>query len=222
MITLTTEEARVLGCLIEKQITTPEYYPLTLNALAAACNQKNNRDPVVSFSEDLISLALDGLREKRLASLVSAAGSRVPKYRHNAPDVIGLDDKDLAVLCELLVRGPQTPGELRNRCERMVKLVDVAEVDKVLEGLATRPQGPLVTKLARQPGQKEARFAHLLSGPVAAEAVTAPESAPAVLATGSAPSLLDRLGKLELEVQMLRNEMQAMQAKLAPLIGDAQ
>lgn len=204
--TLTPEEARVLGCLIEKQITTPEYYPLTLNALVAACNQKNNRSPLVMWEERTVVRALDMLREKKLASMITEAGARVPKYKHNAAEVIGLDEKDVAVLCELLVRGPQTVGELRTRCERMVAFVDLAQVQTVLDGLAARTQGPLVVKLPRQPGTKESRFSHLLSGepPAIPEGELAAPAEPARLAVQAEN---ERIAKLEQDVAALRQEL---------------
>ena len=215
---LTAEEIRVLACLIEKQVTTPEYYPLSLNALVAACNQKNNRDPVVSYSEDLVTLALDGLREKHLASMISTAGSRVPKFKHMFTETIGLDEKDVAILCELMLRGPQTPGELRNRADRLCTFDDPTDVEKVLDGFLTRPQGALVVKLSRQPGQKECRFAHLLSGTPTFDIAAVTESAP----SGTpAPSLLDRLSRLEVEVGVLKGHVEHLQSQLSPLLGDS-
>jgi len=204
-IVLTSEEARVLGCLIEKQITTPEYYPLTLNALVAACNQKNNRSPVVAWDEKTVVRALDALRDKKLASMVSEAGARVPKYKNNAQEMIGLDEKDIAVMCELLLRGPQTVGELRTRGERMHPFTDLGEVQTVLDGLAQR-QPPLIVKLARQPGTKEGRFMHLLSGPP-------PEQPEGDASTPVEPVRLavaaddERIAKLEAEVAALRREL---------------
>jgi len=204
-IVLTSEEARVLGCLIEKQITTPEYYPLTLNALVAACNQKNNRSPVVAWDEKTVVRALDALRDKKLASMVSEAGARVPKYKNNAQEMIGLDEKDVAVMCELLLRGPQTVGELRTRGERMHPFTDLGEVQTVLDGLAQR-QPPLIVKLARQPGTKEGRFMHLLSGPP-------PEQPEGDASTPVEPVRLavaaddERIAKLEAEVAALRREL---------------
>ena len=205
-IILTAEEARVLGCLIEKQITTPEYYPLTLNAVVAACNQKNNRNPLVSFMETTVVRALDSLRDKKLASMVSEAGARVPKYKHTAAEMIGLDEKDIAILCELLVRGPQTVGELRTRCERMTPFADLAQAQTVLDGLATRPNGALIAKLPRQPGTKEGRYMHLLSGPPPAvpEGETAMPVEPARVALQADN---ERIAKLEQEAGALRQEI---------------
>ena len=205
-IVLSPEEARVLGCLIEKQITTPEYYPLTLNALVAACNQKNNRAPLVMWEERVVVRALDQLRDKKLASMIAEAGARVPKYKHNAAEVIGLDEKDVAILCELLVRGPQTVGELRTRCERMFPFADLAQVQTALDGLATRPHGALVAKLPRQPGMKEGRFMQLLCGPAPAvpEGEVALPAEPARLAVQADD---ERMAKLEQELAAVRQEL---------------
>ena len=206
---LTAEECRVLGCLIEKQITTPEYYPLTLNALVAACNQRNNRNPLVSWDERTVVRSLDHLRERKLASMVTEAGARVPKYRNNAAEVIGLDEKDTAILCELLLRGPQTVGELKNRAERMFAFADLAMVQQVLDGLAARPQGALVVKLPRQPGTKESRYAHLLAGAPAAvdESAQAVPDEPARQAVQAEEA---RIAKLEQETAALRADLDAL------------
>lgn len=210
-IVLTPEEARVLGCLMEKQVTTPEYYPLTLNALVAACNQRNNRHPVVAWDEKTVVRALDTLRDKRLASMVTEAGARVPKYRNNAQEVIGLDERDFAVLCELLVRGPQTVGELRTRAERMFAFADLAQVQAVLDLLAQR-QPPLVVRLPRQAGMKECRFVHLLSGPPPEqpEGEAAAPVEPARLAVRADD---ERMARLEAEVAALRRELDELRAQ---------
>lgn len=162
---LTPEELRVLGCLIEKGITTPDYYPMTLNALTAACNQKTNRAPVVQYDEKTVVRALDSLRDKELTRVVSGHDMRVPKYYHRFTDARGFSGPEVAVLCELMLRGPQTPGELRGRGSRMHPFEDRAEVEAVLESLAAREGGAAVVKLPRQPGFKESRFAHLLGDP---------------------------------------------------------
>jgi uncharacterized protein len=163
--TLTEVEARVLGALIEKEVTTPEYYPLSLNALLNACNQKSNRDPGMHLDEEAVRTALRGLNEQFLAR--SAGGdSRVAKYEHRLGETFNFDRKETAILCELLLRGPQTPGELRSRAERMHPFEDLSEVQTTLQRLLRR-EPPLVVLLARQPGMKEARYAHLLSGDVA-------------------------------------------------------
>lgn len=207
-ILLTPEEARVLGALIEKQMTTPEYYPLSLNALTNACNQKNNRDPLTAYDETTVVRALDGLRDKRLAAMVSEAGSRVPKYKHQFSEVVGLDERDTAVMCELVLRGPQTPGELRSRAERMATFENLEQVEAVLSGLME--QKKMVVKLARQPGRKEARYAHVLFGvpDLGAEAASEeraykPEAARVQLASDN-----ERIAKLEAEVNSLKAQFE--------------
>jgi uncharacterized protein YceH (UPF0502 family) len=157
---LSPSEIRVLGALIEKQITTPDYYPLTLNSLTNACNQLTNRDPVVSYDEQTVVRALDALREKRLATLFSGAESRVAKYKHTLTDAILLTPAEVALLCVLMLRGPQTVGELRTRAERLFPFDNLPEVEEALNALAARPERPLVAKLPRQPGTKESRYAH--------------------------------------------------------------
>src|SRR5246500_2924310 len=163
-IELSLIEARVIGCLIEKQITTPDYYPLSINALVNACNQKSNRDPVMSLSEDVVRQALHTLNEKGMAGAASAAGdSRVPKYEHRMQEAFNLTRPETALLCVLLLRGPQTPGELRGRAERLHRFEDLTDVQSTLQKLMTREE-PLAKVLPRQPGTKEARYAHLLCG----------------------------------------------------------
>lgn len=158
-------EARVLASLVEKEITTPEYYPLTLKALTAACNQKSNRSPVMSLSEENVTDALDTLRyEHHLVYLVDAAGSRTAKYRHGLLDVLRFDPQELAVMCELMLRGPQTQGELRTHCSRLVKFDSIGRVQEVIEGLADWGGRPLVRKLPPEPGHREPRYTHLLCG----------------------------------------------------------
>src|ERR1700691_6556127 len=171
-LSLDADEVRVLGSLLEKEITTPEYYPLSLNALLNACNQKSNRDPIVHFDEETVERALYTLRDKGLALNITGAGSRVPKFGHRLSEKLNLGRRELAILCELMVRGPQTLGELRTRAERMHHFDEIGEVETVLDRM---PE--LVTKLPRRPGEKEARYAQLLSGPAAA-AASAPEQAP--------------------------------------------
>lgn len=204
-------EARVLGCLVEKELATPEYYPLTLNALTSACNQKSNRDPVMALDEADVVRALDSLRFQRLAHQ-SAEGVRAAKYCHNLEGLLRLEPQELAVLAELLLRGPQTVGELRGRAERMAPLADLAAVEDALKNLAERDV-PLVTRLPRQPGRKEQRYAHLLSGmpDVSEESGTVPiEPARArVLAEN------ERLAALETEVAALRCEVEALRGQLA-------
>src|SRR4051812_3004950 len=175
---LTAAEVRVLGSLIEKQITTPDYYPLTLNALTNACNQLTNRDPVVAFDETTVVRALDGLRDKRLATLFAGAESRVAKYKHTLTDRLLLTPAEIAVLCVLMLRGPQTVGELRTRSERLFAFDTLPEVEETLNVLAARQSQPLVTKLPRQPGTKESRYAHLLAGPPEPASPTSTETGP--------------------------------------------
>lgn len=197
-------EARVLGCLIEKELTTPEYYPLSLNALTNACNQKSNRDPVIAAAEEEVVRALDGLRFKQL-TVVSAEGGRVPKYRHILAEQLGLVPAELALLCELLVRGPQTAGELRGRAERMHPFPDPAAVEDALRELMEREQ-PVIARLTRQPGRKESRYAHLWAGEpeqAAMEHAPPPEAARIrVMADNT------RIQQLEEEVAVLRTEVE--------------
>ena len=199
-IVLTATEARVLGALIEKDISTPDYYPLSLNALVNACNQKNNRDPVMSLDENTVRDALSGLQEFRLAGPASGADSRVTKYEHRLQEVCNLSRGETAVLCVLLLRGPQTPGELRGRTERMHQFEDLDAVAASLQKLMQR-EPPLAAVLPRQPGTKESRYAHLLSGEidVAAQAVIA--QAPST--SGDS----DRVDHLEEQVATLQREV---------------
>ncbi len=162
-IVLTSVEARVLGALIEKDATTPDYYPLSLNALVNACNQKNNRDPVMSVDEDAVRTALTSLQQKRLAGPTSSADSRVTKYEHRVQEVFNFTRGETAVMCVLLLRGAQTPGELRGRTERLHHFEDLSDVQGTLQRLMQRDP-PLVVMLSRQPGTKESRYMHLLSG----------------------------------------------------------
>src|SRR5271170_4635540 len=171
-IVLSPVEARVLGSLVEKEITTPEYYPLSLNALANACNQKNNREPVTNLDEDQIRQALHGLEDDGLAGPSRGTESRVTKYEHRVQEVFNFTRGEIAVVCVLLLRGPQTPGELRGRTERMHRFEELSDVQSTLQRLMQR-EPPLVKVLQGQPGTKEARYAHLLSGEVT-EAVPSP------------------------------------------------
>jgi uncharacterized protein YceH (UPF0502 family) len=210
-LSLNTEEVRVLGSLVEKEITTPEYYPLSLNALLNACNQKSNRDPVVHFDEDSVEHALYSLRDRGLLLNVTGAGSRVPKYGHRLSEKLNLGRRELALLCELMLRGPQTVGELRTRAERMHAFDDIAEVESVLE----RHMPELVTKLPRRPGEKEARYAHLLSGPPPVSGPPAAASDPELAADSFARPRTDRLGGLEAEVAQLRQELEDLKQQFA-------
>lgn len=201
---LDSDEVRVLGSLLEKEITTPEYYPLSLNALLNACNQKSNRDPAVHFDEDTLERALYTLREKGLALNITGAGSRVVKFGHRLSEKLNLGRRELAILCELMLRGPQTLGELRTRGERMHRFDDTSEVETVLDRM---PE--LATKLPRRPGEKEARYAHLLSGaPVIPASGEASEEAPV-------PARADRFSALETEVAQLRRELDDLKQQFA-------
>lgn len=201
--TLDSVEVRVLGCLIEKELTTPEYYPLSLNALTNACNQKSNRDPVMALQETDVVRALDSLRFKRFAR-VAGDSSRVSKYRHSLAESLRLDPPALAVIAELLLRGPQTVGELRTRGERMASFADLAAVETVLQELIEL-NPPLALKLARQPGRKEVRYAHFFSGmPAVSEEEPAPTPERARLKVMAED---DRFARLEEEVGTLRSEV---------------
>jgi uncharacterized protein len=239
-IELTALEARVIGCLIEKQITTPDQYPLSLNALANACNQKSNRDPVMDLDEQTVQKTLDGLSKKHFVMEKSGFGSRVPKYQHRFCNTefgsLKLDPQELAIVCELLVRGPQTPGELRTRASRMAPFAETSEVETALTKLAERPDGPFVVRLAREPNRRDSRWAHLFSGPVAdaAPAGHDPEHVVAghALEHGSlkshaestavsAPEISfpasrndERLAKVEQEVSALRAELEDLKRRL--------
>ena len=202
-------EVRVLGALLEKDITTPGYYPLSLNALINACNQKSNRDPVMALDESAVTQALDSLNGKNLAGQTSSADSRVPKYAHRLQEVFNFDRREMAVLCVLLLRGPQTPGELRGRTERMYKFDDLGVVESALRRLMER-EPPLVMKLARQPGTKESRYAHLLAGEV--EGWSAPAQTQPAAATSSHDE--QRIARLETELESLRKEVADLRQQL--------
>src|SRR5580700_3391431 len=197
-------EVRVLGALMEKEIATPEYYPLSLNALVNACNQKSNREPAVSYDEDTVETALDGLRAKGLAARMSGHDMRVPKHSHRLSEVINLGRREAAVLCVLMLRGPQTAGELRGRTERLYPFDDLEAVDACLTRLMEWQPEPLVTRLPRQVGYKEVRYAHLLSGePQAALPGPAP-----VAQTGSVRETRDEsVARLQAAVDRLEGEV---------------
>ena len=202
-------EVRVLGALLEKEITTPEYYPLSLNALVNACNQKSNRDPVMALDESSVTSALQSLNDKNLAGQSSSADSRVPKYIHHLQEVFNFDRRESAVLCVLLLRGPQTPGELRGRTERMYRFDDLSVVESALHRLMER-EPPLAMKLARQPGTKESRYAHLLSGEL--EEWSAPAEAQPVASTAGYDD--ERITRLETELESLRKEVADLRQEL--------
>ena len=203
-------ECRIVGALIEKQLTTPEYYPLTLNALTAACNQKNNRDPVVSYDEKTVSAALEELRDRNLVYVFYGSTSRVPKYKHMMPTYYELEPSEVAVMCVMMLRGPQTLGELRERTGRLHQFSGLGEVQETLDGLMRR-EDPLVIKLERQAGQKEARFAHLLSGEIDVEALAAAQAS-RVSRSSADPG---RMEKLEEEVAGLRSEVEGLKQAFA-------
>jgi len=198
---LTEPEVRVLGSLVEKEITTPDYYPLSLNALINACNQKTNREPVVSYDECATAAAAEELRKKGLVILTGARDSRVPKFDNYFADTYHLTKPEVAIMCVLMLRGPQTVGELRTRTERMYEFSELEEVEAVLNGLAAREEGALVVKLSRQPGQKESRFAHLLMGEIAVDSAE-----PAVNHTAGLCSELERIERLERELAELKEQ----------------
>jgi len=208
-IVLTDVEARVLGALVEKEITTPDYYPLSLNALANACNQKSNREPVMNLDEEDVRQALDGLNRMGLAGAARGADSRVTKYEHRLQEAFNFERRETAILCVLLLRGPQTPGELRGRTERMYRFNELEDVQTALRRLMER-QPPLVKALPRQTGTKELRYAHLLSGDV--ESWQPPAESPA---SGGESVDAQRLTRLEGEVASLQAEVAELKRQLA-------
>ena len=197
-------EVRVLGCLVEKQVTTPEYYPLTLNALTLACNQNNNRNPVTSYTETEVSQALETLREKNLTYVFHGSTSRVPKYKHVMPEVMHLSKPQMAVMCVLMLRGPQTVGELRGNGARLYEFSGLDEVEETLNSLVSREPESLIVRLPRQPGQKEARVAHLLSGEVSIDSLPEETSSTRSRSRGADG---ERITALEAEVENLKTEI---------------
>jgi uncharacterized protein YceH (UPF0502 family) len=206
---LTATEVRVLGSLIEKDITTPEYYPLSLNALVNACNQKSNRDPVMQLDEDAVRDALEALQQQRMAGPARGAGSRVTKYEQRLQEVFNFTRPEIAVLSVLLLRGPQTPGELRGRAERLHRFEALEDVQSALLKLMQR-EPPLAKILPRQPGTKESRYAHLLAGDVVVVEESSPVGAPVGPNTGDA----ERIVRLEEEVAALRREFSEIKDQL--------
>ncbi len=204
-------EARILGCLLEKERLTPENYPLSLHSLTAACNQSSNREPVVGYDEKTVETGLYTLREKKLASLIHAAGARVQKYRHNLPDLYELSAGETALLCVLLLRGPQTPGELRTRTERAYRFERIEEVEATLEGL-TKGNEPLVRVIPAGPGQKEKRYVQLLSPfqATAAEPTAQVSAAPPAGSTAARLETVEKeLGEVKGGLRQLREEFAA-------------
>jgi uncharacterized protein YceH (UPF0502 family) len=234
-IELTPMEARVIGCLVEKQITTPDQYPLSVNALVNACNQKSNRDPLMDVAESVVQNTLDGLSRKHFVIERSGFGSRVPKYQHRFCNTefgtLKFTPQELAIVCELLLRGPQTPGELRSRASRMAPFGDVNEIESALNSLRTREDGPFVVRLARQPGRRDSQYTHLFSGSIpeapeepllvshtaaSSSAASSGAASPgtvssAVAASAASPSRIDRL---EAEVNQLRSELDDLKKSL--------
>jgi len=219
-IRLTPYEARVIGCLLEKHRTTPEHYPLSLNALTSACNQKSSRDPVLELDEATVQNTIDALTKNRYVMEKSGFGSRVTKYQHRFCNTefgtLKFSEQELGIVCVLLLRGPQTPGELRTRTERLCKFQDIHEVESTLDQLMQRDDGPFVTKLPREPGKRETRFAHLFGSEI--EMHEAPVSADAVSAGPGADS--DRIEQLEQMVNQLRDEMVTLKARLDRISSD--
>jgi uncharacterized protein len=210
--TLNEYELRALGALVEKQIATPDYYPMTLNALVNACNQKNHRDPVVSYDETIVSRALDSLREKNLAYVFHGAEARAPKYGHLFPKAFDLSEAEIPLMCALILRGPQTSGELRSRTQHLRSFESLAEVETLLQGLSLRDK-PLIVKLPRQPGSRESRFAHLLGDPVEIEQrEVSLHRAPSVQ---QAQAENDKIAKLEEEITSLRLELSELKQQFA-------
>ena len=200
-------EIRVLGVLMEKQFTTPDYYPLSLNALVAGCNQKSSRDPVMNLDEAEIQGALDALKERKLVTNSWGASRRVVRYSHNFPQVVGTDPGTTALLATLMLRGPQTPGELRIACERMYRFADLSSVEAYLEEMAGRTSGPLVVKLPKQPGAREHRWVHLFGGAATAATVSS--------ATGASP--VAAADGFDAEVRRLREEVAELRAMVERL-----
>jgi uncharacterized protein len=215
-VVLNEVEARVLGALLEKEITTPEYYPLSLNALVNACNQKSNRDPVMTLDENSVRGALRALDDNSLARSVSAADSRVTKYEHRLQEAFNFDRREAAIFCELLLRGPQTPGELRSRAERMHHFDDLGEVQSALQRLMNR-EPPLVKVLARQPGTKESRYIHLLSGEPKPVSLPVDRDYHATTRRQNAETANsgDKLAHLESEIAELRSDIAGLKQQFA-------
>ncbi len=213
-IELTAHEARVIGCLIEKQTATPDQYPLSLNALTNACNQKSNRDPVLALEERDVQAVVDGLVRRQLVLEKSGFGSRVPKFQHLFCNTqfgsLKFSPQGTAIVCELLLRGPQTPGELRTHAARLAPLRDVGEVEREIEELMTRPDGPFVARLAREPGRRESRYMHLFSGEAPPQ-VESEQFAPRSEPDPDSSLVAERIAALEAAVEELRREIEKLQ-----------
>lgn len=224
-IHLSALEARLIGCLIEKAITTPDQYPLSLNALVNACNQKSNREPVLSVDERTVQESVESLVKKHFVLEKSGFGSRVPKYQHRFCNTgfgtLVFTPVETAIVCELLLRGPQTPGELRSRVPRMAPLQDGGEVDTALEDLATRPDGPFVKQLPREPGRRDSRYAHLFSGEDGIQLTPGESDAPPLAEAEPRPNIGDTeaRGSLAARVQSLEEQVAALRQELEQLRG---
>jgi uncharacterized protein YceH (UPF0502 family) len=215
---LTVAEARVLGALIEKEVTTPEYYPLSLNALVNACNQRSNREPMMNLDEDDVRQALHGLEDDRLAGRSRSADGRVTKYEHWLGEAFNFSRAETALICVLLLRGPQTPGELRGRTERMHRFDEVGDVLAALQKLMER-EPALVAVLPRQPGTKESRYAHLLSGAVELSAIAQAETMSATESSAEVSAYEERIAQLESTVAELREDVSVLRLKIESLLG---
>ena len=207
-IVLTPIEARVLGSLVEKELTTPEYYPLSLNSLTAACNQKNNRDPVMALTEEDVRRAVETLRGKTLAWQLNTAGGRVPKFEHNLPAKFGFTQPEISIVTVLMLRGPLTVGEIRSCTGRMHTFAELADVEAVLTRLSEMENGPYVVRLAREPGRKENRFAHCFCGEVTmAAALNVTQEIP----VAAKPQMSDRIDSIENKLSQLTNDLAVLQ-----------
>ena len=223
-IELTAHEARVIGCLIEKQIATPDQYPLSLNALTNACNQKSNRHPVLALEEREVQAVVDALMRRQLVLEKSGFGSRVPKFQHLFCNTqfgsLKFSPQGTAIICELLLRGPQTPGELRTHAARLAPLHDVSEVELELEDLATRPDGPFVARLTREPGRRESRYMHLFSGEAPPFVEEEPRTMGAAGAAARGSSVDEgRIAALEAAVAEVRRELDLLRSRLGSGAG---
>jgi len=215
---LTPLEIRILGVLAEKQLTTPDYYPLSLNALVAGCNQKTSRDPVMEVGEDEVQAAIETLKQRKLVTSSWGASRRVVRYAHNLPQVLGTDSGTTALLVSLMLRGAQTAGELRTACERLYRFADLSSVDAYLSEMVSRPSGPLVVKLVKQPGSREHRWSHLLGGAVQAGAASQQDPAPADAA--GPDSLQAEVAALRDEVAQLRRLLEEIRTGLSERTED--
>jgi uncharacterized protein len=210
-------EARVLGALIEKEVTTPEYYPMSLNALTNACNQKSNREPVMELSDNDVVVAIDTLKDKKLSWQFSSAGGRVPKYEHNLRSLFSFSKAEFAVICMLLLRGPQTVGEIRTRTDRLYSFTSLEETEKTIRALAERSDGPFVVELPRQPGRKESRFMHLFCGMPDISPAQETSDGNARPESKQVTTTNDRFTTLEEEVVRLRNELTELRQQFLDL-----